>query len=275
VTRGAAVRRRPARCRESGGPRFRHREQPDLGWAQEHQRVQILEASAAHPPVQAGRMGTAGMSRLQQPDHGTGTDDGACRHRGPHRLIGRAETVVVVHRHDAPTAHRPREHDRAGARREHGLAGRAHEVDAPVPGPVRVRRLPEPGRDHGSRQQRPGVPGAGHRHTGPGRWRARNTRDGRIRCRCVGRRRGLRALRVAPGARGRLDRRVGIIEWVGPCVRAGRPRLGCRVLRGRFRQHLAHGAPVREARADWVHPRRRRAGVRLPIALCRFSGSRG
>jgi hypothetical protein len=101
------------------------------------------------------------MARLQQSDHVAGPDDGARLHGGLHRLVRRAQAVVVVHRHHATAAHRSGEHHGAGARGENGLTGGAHEVDAPMAAPVRVRRGFEPRRDGGRRQERPRVPGPG------------------------------------------------------------------------------------------------------------------
>jgi hypothetical protein len=126
------------------------------------------------------------MARLQQTDHRTGPDEGSGRDGGPHRLVGRPQPVVVIHRHHASAADRPGEDDGAAARREHGPAGRAHEVDAAVAGSERVRRGPEPRPERGRRQEWPGVPRPGCGNAGPGRGRRRLVRPGRGIGRCVG-----------------------------------------------------------------------------------------
>jgi hypothetical protein len=130
------------------------------------------------------------VARFQQPEHGAGSDERARSDGGPHRLVRGAQAVVVVDRHHAPAAHRPGEHDRAGARREHGLPCGAHEVDAPVAAPVRVRRWAEARGDRGSRQERPRVPRSGGRvprARGRHRWHLPHERLIRARHGCGGR----------------------------------------------------------------------------------------
>ena len=118
------------------------------------------------------------MARFQQPEHVARPDRHARPHGRAHRLVGGAQAVVVVHRHDAPGADRPGEHDRAGTGREHGLSGGADEVDPTVATSVRVRRRPEPRADRGSRQERPGVPRTRRGDPGPVR-RCRDLQDAR------------------------------------------------------------------------------------------------
>ena len=84
------------------------------------------------------------MARDEGAEHGRrARHDRARRTAGHERLVGGAQAVVVLDRHDAVPGDRAREDDGAAARREHRLTDGAREVDAPVARPERVLGRPE------------------------------------------------------------------------------------------------------------------------------------
>ena len=82
-----------------------------------------------------------------------GAEHVAARHHrarvdGRHeRLVGGAQAVVVLDRHDTVPRDGAGEHDRAAASGQHRLAEGPGEVDAAVARPERVLRRPERCRD--------------------------------------------------------------------------------------------------------------------------------
>jgi hypothetical protein len=204
------------------------------------------------------------MARLQQPEHVARPHDRARPDDGAQRLVGGAQAVVVVDRHHAPPADRPGEHDGARAGGEHGPADAAHEVDAPVAAPVRVRRGAEPSADRGHRQERPRVPRPRRRDPGPvGRRRHLQHRRPVGRCRgAAGRwlpRRGRFAGSCRPVGRRWLPRRSGLAVGCRPTVGRRCPRRrsgGLRTRRPEARRPTGSGLVGNPSRARSGNQRR-------------------
>lgn len=111
------------------------------------------------------------------PEHRARRDHAARRHRGDHRLVGRAHAAVPHGDHPA-SGHRPREQHDPRARRPHRLPDLRREVHAAMARqPCRRGRF-EPTQHLGSRVQRPHPPPTGRRGLGRRRRRGRRTGGG-------------------------------------------------------------------------------------------------
>ena len=125
-----------------------------MAGADQHQRIEICVPSA-QPPVQAGRDPTSGVTGVQRAERFATAQRLSGPHGGAYRLIGGAQTTVVVHGNYPATCQRTRVDDNAGTGGQDGLTIRADQIGAPVTWTVRLRRWlerPAEGRD---RLQRP------------------------------------------------------------------------------------------------------------------------
>jgi hypothetical protein len=124
------------------------------------------------------------MACLQRADLLSATDELPSRHRGQHRLVRAAQPVRMIDRHDRLSGHHAGERHDPIPGGQHRLADPTAEVDAPVPGSVRVRRRLEPprhGRETGKRppETRPRRHGLTHGDATAGRRRHSSRRHRR------------------------------------------------------------------------------------------------
>jgi hypothetical protein len=108
--------------------------------------------------VQAGRRRAAGVAGGEPAEHGTAGHGGAGPDRDRERLVGGAQAAGMVDRDDTAAGQHTGVDHQAGAGREHCVAGRAGQVNPPMPRPVRISRRVERARHRRPSRQRPSPP---------------------------------------------------------------------------------------------------------------------